>query len=210
MIEINNVSKWFGNEQVLKSINLVLESGKIHGIIGNNGSGKTVLFKCICGFLKSEEGYITVDGIRVGKGTDFPSKLGIIIETPGFLPHETGFHNLQILASLNGSIGKNQIKEVLQKVGLDPQMKKHVCKYSLGMRQRLGIAQAIMENPDTLILDEPFNGLDKKGVAEIREIILELKKENKTILIASHNAEDIKILCDNVYEMDSGVLSQIR
>lgn len=161
-------------------------------------------------FFETKGRILTVDDIRVGKATDFPSKLGIIIETPGFLPHETGFHNLQILASLNGSIGKSQIKEVLRKVGLDPQMKKHVCKYSLGMRQRLGIAQAIMENPDTLILDEPFNGLDKKGVAEIREIILELKKENKTILIASHNAEDIKILCNNVYEMDSGVLSQIR
>ncbi len=210
MIEINNVSIWFGEEQALKSVNLELESGKIHGIIGNNGSGKTVLFKCICGFLKPKEGYIVVDGNRVGKDTDFPSGLGIIIETPGFLPHETGLRNLQILASLKGKLGKNQIKEVLKKVGLDPSMKKHVCKYSLGMRQRLGIAQAIMENPDTLILDEPFNGLDKKGVGEIREIILELKKENKTILIASHNAEDIQILCDNVYEMDGGLINQVR
>lgn len=210
MIEIKNVSKWFGGDQVLKSVNLVMESGKIHGIIGNNGSGKTVLFKCICGFLKPKEGEITVDGIRVGKDSDFPSGLGIIIETPGFLPHETGLRNLQILASLNNMIGKSQIIDVLHKVGLDPRMKKHVCKYSLGMRQRLGIAQAIMENPNTLILDEPFNGLDKKGVAEIRDIILELKHQNKTILIASHNAEDIKVLCDNVYEMDAGVLSQVR
>lgn len=166
-------------------------TGKIYGVVGNNGSGKTVLMKCICGFMHPDKGQIYVGGSRVGKECDFPDKLGVIIETPGFLPALSGYKNLKILADLKGRIGKNEIIETLQRVGLNPKMKKPVSKYSLGMRQRLGIAQAIMENPDVLILDEPFNGLDKAGVAEMRQLLLSLKESGKAIMLASHNAQDI-------------------
>lgn len=209
-IEICHVTKRFGEDMVLKEVNLELETGKVYGIVGNNGSGKTVLMKCICGFLTATTGTIRVFGKQIGKDTDFPESLGVIIETPGFLTNLTGRRNLEILADMKRVITKADVRLVLQKVGLDPDMKKPVAKYSLGMRQRLGIAQAIMENPQLLILDEPFNGLDKNGVHEIRKILLELKAEGKTILLASHNEEDIHILCDEVYEMDGGVLNMQR
>ncbi len=209
MISVNHVSKSFGEEQVLKEVTLELEKGKVYGIIGNNGSGKTVLFKCICGFMKPDKGEIIVERKRIGIDTDFPENIGIIIETPGFLPHCTGFRNLQILASLKGLISKEDIISILETVGLNPRMKKPVGKYSLGMRQRLGIAQAIMEDPQVLILDEPFNGLDKHGARDIRNIIIGLKNQGKTILLASHNQEDIRILCDSVFEMDAGILKEV-
>lgn len=195
---------------VLKEVNLDLEAGSVYGIVGNNGSGKTVLMKCICGFLTVTTGTIRVFGKQIGKDIDFPESLGVIIETPGFLTNLTGRRNLEILADMKREITKADIRVVLKKVGLDPDMKKPVAKYSLGMRQRLGIAQAIMEDPQLLILDEPFNGLDKNGVQEIRKILLELKAEGKTILLASHNEEDIRILCDEVYEMDGGVLQKME
>ena len=201
-VEIEGVTKRFGEDLVLKEVNLVMESGKVYGIVGNNGSGKTVLMKCICGFLPPSS------GTRIGVDRDFPESLGVIIETPGFLTNQTGIRNLKILADLNRKIGETEIRQVLKRVGLNPDMKKPVGKYSLGMRQRLGIAQAIMEDPKLLILDEPFNGLDKNGVAEIRSLLLELKKEGKTILLASHNEDDIRILCDRVYEMDGGILRE--
>ena len=198
VIQAAKVTKYFGEDCVLKEADLILRKGEVCGIVGNNGSGKTVLMKCICGFL----------GKEIGKDTDFPESLGVIIESPGFLTNMTGFRNLEILADMNRRITAAQIRLVLKKVGLDPDLKKAVAKYSLGMRQRLGIAQAIMEDPDLLILDEPFNGLDKHGVEEIRKILLELKKEGKSILLASHNAEDIRILCDRVFEMDGGILRE--
>lgn len=209
-IIVQNVSKDFGQERVLKNVSRKFEAGRIHGIVGNNGSGKTVLMKCICGFLFPTEGQVIVNGLRVGIDTDFPLSLGIIIETPGFLPNLTGVKNLEILASLNKKIGLEEITESIRRVGLDPHMKKPVSKYSLGMRQRLGIAQAIMEDPTLLILDEPFNGLDKTGVAQMRQLIKGLKAEGKTILLASHNQGDIDELCDTVCEMDAGVMKMIR
>ncbi len=209
-ISVRNVCKDFGQVRVLKSVSRDFEAGKIHGIVGNNGSGKTVLMKCICGFLLPTEGIVLVNGMRVGKDVDFPSDLGIIIETPGFLPNITGVKNLEILASLNKKIGLADIADSIRRVGLDPQSKTPVGKYSLGMRQRLGIAQAIMENPSLLILDEPMNGLDKHGVAEMRKLIKGLKNEGKTILLASHNQEDIDELCDTVCEMDAGIMTMIR
>ncbi|MDO4339383.1 MAG: ATP-binding cassette domain-containing protein [Eubacteriales bacterium] len=207
-VEIDHVTKRFGEEEVLKEVTLTLKTGQAYGITGNNGSGKTVLMKCICGFLPVTAGSIRVFGKEIGKDCDFPKSLGVIIETPGFLPHLTGRKNLEILADLNRRITKADIRLALRKVGLDPDMKKPVSKYSLGMRQRLGIAQAIMEDPDLLILDEPFNGLDRHGVEEIRKLLLELKQEGKTILLASHNEEDIRILCDRVYQMDGGILKE--
>ena len=209
-ISVQHVYKDFGEENVLKDVTHDFEAGKIHGIVGNNGSGKTVLFKCICGFLLPTRGSIFVDYEQVGKDMDFPEDLGIIIETPGFLPALTGFKNLQLLASLRRKIGDKEIRQTIKQVGLDPDMKKHVAKYSLGMRQRLGIAQAIMEDPSLLILDEPFNGLDKQGVRDMRVLIKGLREKGKTILLASHNAGDIDELCDTVCEMEAGVLTVIR
>lgn len=209
-ISIKEISKSFGKECVLKKVTHDFEKGKIHGIVGNNGSGKTVLMKCICGFLLPDEGEVIVGGKRIGKETDFPADLGIIIETPGFLPGLSGRKNLEILASLNKKIGVKEIEEAIARVGLDPHLKKPVGNYSLGMRQRLGLAQAIMEDPSLLVLDEPFNGLDKDGVSDMRELIKELKKEGKTILLASHNPVDIDELCDTVCEMDAGVMTVIR
>lgn len=200
-VEVRHVYKSFGRERVLIDVNFSIPPGSIHGVVGNNGSGKTVLMKCICGFMKCDRGVILVNGRQVGKEVDFPDRLGVIIETPGFIPNLSGYKNLKILAALKGRIGKQTIRETMRKVGLDPDMKKPVAKYSLGMRQRLGIAQAIMEDPGVLILDEPFNGLDRYGVAEIRDLLRGLKEAGKSILLASHNAQDIEVLCDDVMDL---------
>ena len=203
-IHVEDLSKRFGDEAVLRHISRDFEEGQIHGIVGNNGSGKTVLMKCICGFMMPDEGRVTVDGKEIGKDTDFPADTGIIIETPGFLPGLSGMKNLELLASLRRVIGRDQMRAAMARVGLDPDSKKPVGKYSLGMRQRLGIAQAIMEEPKLLILDEPLNGLDKRGAAEMRELIGQLRDEGRTILLASHNQADIDMLCDTVCEIDDG------
>ena len=208
VIEVTNISKTFSGRKVLDNVSISVQRGSICGLVGRNGCGKTVLMKCICGFLPVTTGTIRVFGKEIGRDVDFPESLGVIIETPGFLTQYTGVKNLEILADMKRMISKADIRLILKKVGLDPDMKKPVGKYSLGMRQRLGIAQAIMEDPRFLILDEPFNGLDKHGVAEIRELLLDLKAAGKTILLASHNDEDIRILCDHVYEMDGGILRE--
>lgn len=207
MISLNDVCMEFNSELVLKNITHDFEKGKIHGIIGKNGSGKTVMMKCICGFLLPTQGEIYVQGQKIGQEADFPNDIGVIIEVPGFLPYFSGYQNLQMLASLKNIISKQQIIQTLERVGLNPKMKKSVAKYSLGMKQRLGIAQAIMENPSLLILDEPMNGLDKHAIEDIRELLMSLRKEGKTILLASHSAEDIDLLCDTICEMDCGELS---
>lgn len=206
-IIIENLRKSFGEEEILHGICREFETGKIHGIVGNNGSGKTVMMKCICGFLRPDEGHVFINGQEVGKDIDFPEDMGIIIETPGFLPGVTGMNNLKLLASLRGIADDRRIRQTIERVGLDSELRKPVSKYSLGMRQRLGIAQAIMEDPSLLILDEPFNGLDKHGVAKIRSLIKELRAEGKTILLASHNQADIDELCDTVCEMDAGYMT---
>ena len=203
-IRIENVTKKFGSYAALDGISLSFEKGKIHGMIGRNGSGKTVLFKCICGFLRVDDGAVLVDGKQIGKEIEAPESIGAIIETPGFLPGYSARQNLQLLAGIRRKIGKKEIDEAIRKVGLDPEAKKHVGKYSLGMRQRLGIAQTIMEEPSLLILDEPMNGLDNQGVQEMRQLFLKLKEEGKTILLASHNREDIAALCDTTVEIDRG------
>lgn len=204
MIEVKNVSVTIGKNRILQDISVTFEKGKIHGLIGRNGSGKTVLMKCICGFMKPTSGAVFVEGKQIGKDVDFVPNAGVIIETPGFVPFYSGYKNLDILAELNRRIGREEIEDAMQTVGLDPGLKRHVKKYSLGMRQRLGIAQAIMENPKLLILDEPFNGLDKEGVEQMRTYFLKLKEEGVTILLTSHTSEDIKLLCDTVTEMEKG------
>ena len=210
MISIENLNKQFKNQLVLNNINVKFSNGHIYGIIGRNGSGKTVLLKCICGFLKPTTGVISVNHKIVGKDIDFPENLGFIIETPGFLLNYSGYKNLRYLASIREKIDSNEIKESMSLVGLDSADKKHVGKYSMGMRQRLGIAQAIMEKPDILVLDEPMNALDKNGVEEMRRLFLKMKSEGRLILLTSHNREDIEILCDEVYEMEEGILNKLK
>ena len=210
IIDMKNINLKIGKNDILKNINVEFEKGKIHGLIGRNGSGKTMLMKCICGFVKPTDGTVFVADKQIGKDCDFPDSVGIIIETPGFIPYYSGYRNLKLLADLNKKIDKEKIRNTMQMVGLVPDLKRHVKKYSLGMRQRLGLAQAIMENPDLLILDEPMNGLDKDGVSDMRKYLLNLKEQGKTILIASHSAEDIEILCDTVCEMDKGVLTKLK
>lgn len=210
VIIIKNVLKKFKNTEVLSNINISFESGKIHGLIGRNGSGKTVLMKCICGLIPTTTGTITVNNKVIRQDIEIPKNIGIIIETPGFLPDYSAYKNLLFLSKIQSKIGKTEIRTAIKNVGLNPDDKKHVGKYSLGMRQRLGLAQAIMENPDILILDEPMNGLDKDGVADMRKYLLNLKEQGKTIIIASHSAEDIEILCDTVSEMEKGILTRLK
>lgn len=210
MINTENLSLTINKTEILRDITISFDKGKIHGLIGRNGSGKTMLMKCVCGFVRATSGKVTVAGKEIGKDCDFPESTRVIIETPGFIPYYSGYKNLKLLADLSGKAGKEEIYNAMRTVGLSPELKRHVKKYSLGMRQRLGLAQAIMEDPDLLILDEPMNGLDKDGVADMRRYLLDLKAKGKTIIIASHSAEDIEVLCDTVCEMDKGRLSVIR
>lgn len=203
-IQVDDIVLRFKKDVLLDHVSYQCEQGKIHGIVGRNGSGKTLLMKCICGFIRPNEGHIYVRDKEIGKDIDFTPDTGIIIETPGFIPYYSGYRNLKVLAAINNRISRKDIENAMYQVGLDPTMKKRVATYSLGMRQRLGIAQAIMEDPSLIILDEPFNGLDKHGVEEMREYFLFLKKKGKTILLTSHNTEDIEYLCDTVVEMDHG------
>lgn len=204
IIILENVVKKFKDYTALRGISISFEKGKIHGIVGRNGSGKTVMMKCICGLMHPDSGKITVNGKVIGKEVDIANDIGAIIEAPGFLPNYSGYRNLKFLADIKRVIGKQEIISAMKTVGLDPDNRKHVGKYSLGMRQRLGLAQAIMENPRILILDEPMNGLDRKGVEEMREILISFREQGKTVLLASHNREDIDILCDTVHEMEDG------
>ncbi len=203
VVEVENLYKKFGDKIILSDINLTLEKGKIYGIVGRNGSGKTVLMKCILGFYSPTSGSVRVFGKKIGKDCDFAPNTGMIIETPGFIGTQTGYNNLKWLLGIKNK-NAGQIESIINLVGLDPNLKLCVNKYSLGMRQRLGIAQAIMENPKLLILDEPMNGLDNSGVEDMRKLFLSLKDKGVTILLASHNPLDINILCDEVYEMDKG------
>ena len=207
MVQVQDAVKRFKENVALSNVQVEFEKGKIHGIIGRNGSGKTVLFKCICGFMALDEGCIFIEGKRVRPAA--PQDTGIIIEDPGFIGTMSGLKNLKLLAQIRGIADESRIREVIRRVGLDPDDKKPVRKYSLGMRHRLGIAQAIMERPKLLLLDEPMNGLDKHGVLEIRELFKELREEGATILLSSHYVEDIDALCDTVYEMDHGVLTRL-
>lgn len=209
-IFIENVTKAFGGQEVLKTVCVKFEMGKIYGIAGRNGSGKTVLLKCICGLLYPTTGTVTVDGKVVGKEVDYPENIGFVIESPGFLPGYSGLKNLKYLASIRGKVKEDEIRNYMELVGLNPDDKKHVGNYSLGMRQRLGIAQAFMEDPDILILDEPMNALDNHGVEEMRAVLLKMKEQGKLIVIASHVRDDIDILCDEVYGMDAGIMKKIR
>ena len=206
MIEIQNLTKIYKKQTVLNDVNLRLEMGKICGLVGVNGSGKTTLMRCIAGFAKPTKGKVVVDGCIVGKDIDFPDKMGVIIENPGFLPSYNAFFNLKILSRVSGKAADERIRKVITEMGLDPDNLKPVGQYSLGMRGRLGIAQAIMENPDVLVLDEPFNAMDRDAMEEVHALLRQFREAGKTILLASHSAADIAKACDIVYEMEDGRL----
>ena len=205
-IQLTNISKTFGKQTVLQPLTMGFEEGMIHGIIGRNGSGKTVLMKMILGILQPTTGTVIVGDKRIGKDVDFPESAGAIIETIEFIPYMSAYQNLADIAAMRGNLSKTQIKEVLEMVGLGNVGRKHVSKFSMGMRQRLAIAQAVMESPKILILDEPMNGMDEKGVEEMRRLILARKAAGTTIILSSHNIEDIRILCDQVTRIDAGVV----
>ena len=205
-IQLTNISKTFGKQTVLQPLTMGFEEGMIHGIIGRNGSGKTVLMKMILGILQPTTGTVIVGDKRIGKDVDFPESAGAIIETIEFIPYMSAYQNLADIAAMRGNLSKTQIKEVLEMVGLGNVARKHVSKFSMGIRQRLAIAQAVMESPKLLILDEPMNGMDEKGVEEMRRLILARKAAGTTIILSSHNIEDIRILCDQVYRIDAGVV----
>lgn len=208
-ILVENITKTYSKHVVLKDINANFESCKVHGIVGENGSGKSVLFKIICGLIPPDSGRVIINGKTININNHHTFSIGMIINSPGFLPNYGGLQNLSFFAKIKKRVGKDKIIHTMKAVGLEPELRKSVGKYSLGMKQRLGIAQAIMENPKIIILDEPFNGLDKKGVEEIKKIIIKLKQNDTTIFLASHNESDIQELCDDVYEMDGGKLNKL-
>lgn len=202
MLEVKNISKHFKDNIIFENVSFSCQPGRIYGFIGSNGCGKSVMFKIIAGFLKANSGSIIYNNQEVGKDIDFLPDLGVLIEKPGFIEDYTHMQNLLYLASIKKKINKEKIKEYLLKVGLNPNLKLKVKNYSLGMRQRLGICQAIMEDQKVIILDEPFNGLDKDGQLEIKSIINELKASNKIVLLTSHIEGDINELADEVYEFN--------
>ena len=209
-VSLRNVEKKFGHVTAIHSVSLGFEKGTIIGLIGCNGSGKTVLMKMICGLMRPTRGTVEVMGAPVTLNRRSKASIGAIIETPGFLPEYTGYRNLKFLAGIKKKASDEDIRQALETVGLSGEANKRVRKYSLGMRQRLGIAQAIMERPELIILDEPMNGLDRQGVADMRELFLKLRNEGRTILLASHNALDIDVLCDTVYGIENGHITRTR
>lgn len=206
IISLNHVSKSFSGRRVLSDVSLNIEKGSTVGIVGSNGSGKSVLFNVICGFLIPDSGQVRVRGQVLGKGRDFPENVGVLINSPGFIGLNTGLQNLRYLAGIRGVAGEKEIRLAMQKTGLDPEDKTKVEHYSLGMKQKLGIAQAIMENQDILILDEPFNALDYKTYNDTKEIIRVLQAEGRTILMTSHNYDDLETLCTHIYAIEEGKL----
>lgn len=202
-IEVTNVSKQFGGQPVLENVSLTIDRGTTVGLIGANGSGKSVLLKAICGMVMPDSGNIVVEGVTLGDKIDFPENMGVFINSPGFIGIYNGFKNLKFLANIRGVINDSQIREAMRKVGLDPDNKTKVDNYSLGMKQKLGLVQAIMENQEILVLDEPFNALDFQTYNDVKEIVSLLQAEGKTIVLTSHNYADIEQLCDAVYIIDN-------
>ncbi|WP_059047246.1 ABC transporter ATP-binding protein [Paenibacillus rubinfantis] len=209
IIQLDKIDKSFRGNLLFEQASASFESGRIYGIIGHNGAGKSVLFKMICGFIKPDRGLIHIDPKYRAKRSSFPRNFGVIIDRPGYIPGRSGFDNLKKLADIQRIITDKEITDVMQRVGLDPESKQKVKHYSLGMKQKLALAQAIMENQEVLLLDEPFNGLDQASVSNIRDMMLEYKKVGKTILLTSHNKEDIDLLSDHVYQINQRKLDQL-
>ncbi len=209
LIEVKNVQKSYKGLTIFQDIDLTIEKGKIYGIVGPNGSGKSVLFKLICGFVRPNHGEILIGGKYLHKDITFPKNFGIIIDRPGYIGNKTGFENLKSLAMIQNKIDDEHIIKTMNLVGLQPTAEQKVRKYSLGMKQKLALAQAFMENQEVLILDEPFNALDFESVEKLRSLLLNYKKEGKTIIMTSHNQEDIDLLCDEVYRINKFKLEKL-
>lgn len=205
-IEIKGYNKELDGNIILKNINLQLQGGKIYGLIGRNGSGKSILLKSICGLAEIKSGEISINNKIIGKDIEFSSDIGAVLDGAGFIPYLSGFKNLKLLAAINNKITDEEIKLTMKSLLLDPNDNKPYKKYSLGMKHKLALAQAIMESPKMLILDEPFNAIDKESVKEIRDILIQYKNNGALILITSHIAEDIILMCDEVFKINNGEL----
>lgn len=209
-LEIKNLSKKFKDVYVLKDINLTFESGKIYGFTGRNGSGKSVLLKIICGFYTPTSGEVLLDNYNYILNNDFPKSTRCLIEKPNFLPDLTGYENLKLLASIENKIGDKEIMDTIEKLNLKEEINKKYSKYSLGTKQKLGIAQVLMEDPKLIVLDEPLNGIENETAKEVRKILNEEKKKDKIIIVASHIKEDIDTLADVVHNIDNGIVEKIK
>ena len=207
VVRLEDYCKSFKSAEVLKNINLTLESGKGIGLKGKNGSGKTMLMRAISGLILPTSGKVYINDKELGRHISFPPSIGILIENPSFISNYTGFKNLKILASIQNRISDDEIRDAIRKVGLDPDDKRTFKKYSLGMKQRLGIAAAIMERPDIVILDEPINALDEAGAGLIKGLLDELKANGSLIIIACHDTEELNYLSDEIYEIYDGEIT---
>lgn len=210
LIELKNVNKSYKGLTLFEELNIKFEKGKIYGIIGHNGSGKSVLFKMICGFIEPDKGEIIIDSNYRFKNSKFPNDFGIIIDRPGYIGNKTGLENLKLLAQIQDKITDQDIKNSMEKVGLQPNATQKMKNYSLGMKQKIAICQAFMENQEVLILDEPFNALDIDSVQTVRQLLLNFKEEGKTIILTSHNNEDIEKLCDEVFRIRNYKLETVN
>jgi len=206
-VKINDLSKNIKRVPILVNMNLELEGGKIYGLKGKNGSGKTMLMRAICGLIIPTSGTIEINNEKLGKDISFPRSIGVLIENPSFISNYTGLKNLQVLASIQKRIGDEDIKKSLKDVGLDPNDKRTYKKYSLGMKQRLGIAAAIMEKPEIVILDDPINALDESGAELVRGILWKLRDSGSAIILACHDAEELKFLSDEIYTISEGKIT---
>ena len=208
-LELNNVCKTIKGQMILNHISLQLEKGGIYGFIGRNGSGKSMLFKAICGFPSLDQGTIQIGAKKKKKEIDFPPSVGMIIEKPALIPYRNGLDNLKLLASIRKEITEEKIRDAMALVELDPDSRKKVRAYSLGMKQRLAIAQAVMEEPELLILDEPMNALDQQMVARVKHLLKNEQQRGCTILLCSHIAGDVEELCDHLYEIENGSVTEL-
>lgn len=210
MIMINQLEKNIKGTQILEDINLKLLNGKIYGLQGKNGSGKTMLMRAIAGLIKPTDGFVEIDGKVLGKDMTFPASIGLLIENPSFIPQYSGFKNLSILAEIQQKIGEKEIVDILERVGLNPKDKKVYRKYSLGMKQRLGIACAFMESPEILLLDEPINALDTNAIELVRELLYAAKERNAVIVAACHDREELELIADEIIQMENGKIVEQR
>lgn len=206
-LEVNNITKIIDKRIILDSVSLSMDKGNIYGIKGPNGSGKTMIMRAICGLIRLTEGEIVINGQPLNKYQQFPPSLGVLIENPGFINNYSGSRNLKVLADIKGLIGMKEIEATMELVGLDPHEKKKVKKYSLGMKQKLGIAAAIMEQPDIIILDEPTNALDQESIQKLRNLLQSCKEKGQLIILSSHDSKELEYLSDEIYVIENGRLT---